>query len=101
MTRELYVYFRAALRRADAVQAAVTAMQAQLRSEIPGLQARLLQRIDASSGQHTWMETYAIDPAAGADGVTEALGSTIEQRAAAWRDLIEGTRHVEVFGACA
>lgn len=101
MTRELYVYFRASPSRADAVQAAVTGMQAQLRREIPGLKARLLQRIDESGAQHTWMETYAMAPTVSADGVTEALGSTIEQRAAAWRDLVDGTRHVEVFGACA
>ena len=101
MTRELYVYFRAAPSRADAVQAAVTSMQAQLRREIPGLQARLLQRVDASGGQHTWMETYAIAPSASAEGVTEALGSTIEQQAAAWRHLLDGPRHVEVFSACA
>ena len=99
--RELYVYFRAPAHQADAVQVAVTDMQQQLRREIPGLQARLLMRIDASSGQHTWMEIYALPPEAGAGGMTEALGSTIEQRAAAWRDLLDGPRHVEVFVACA
>ena len=101
MTRELYVYFRADRGQASAVRAAVTDMQARLRSEVPGLQARLLKRMESSGGQDTWMETYAISLAAGAEGVTEALGSTIEQRAAAWRDLLDGQRHIEVFSSCA
>ncbi|MDO9236021.1 MAG: DUF4936 family protein [Aquabacterium sp.] len=101
MTRELFVYFQLDVRQADAVQAAVIDMQAQLRSEFPGLRARLLKRIDASSGSETWMETYAMAPSDSVDGVTEALSSTIEQRAAAWRDLLDGTRHVELFAACA
>lgn len=98
MTRELYVYFRADRGQASAVRAAVTDMQARLRSEVPGLQARLLKRMESSGGQDTWMETYAISLA---EGVTEALGSTIEQRAAAWRDLLDGQRHIEVFSSCA
>ena len=98
MTRELYVYFRADRGQASAVRAAVTDMQAQLRSEVPDLQARLLKRMESSGEQDTWMETYAISLA---EGVTEELGSTIEQRAAAWRDLLDGQRHIEVFSSCA
>lgn len=96
MKRELYVYFKAPACHAAAVLAAVMDMQSRLRNEVPGLQARLLKRIDAASGLHTWMETYA-----STDGVGAALGSTIEQRAAAWSDLLEGPRHTEVFEACA
>ena len=101
MPRELYVYFRADATRADAVRTAVTAMQAQLRCEFPGLQARLLRRPDSSGGQHTWMETYAMAQGIYPDGVTELMASTIEQRALPWRDLLDGARHIEVFDACA
>jgi hypothetical protein len=101
MTRELYVYFRAASSRSDAVWAAAADMQARLRGEIPGLQARLLRRLDASGGHDTWMETYAMEPAVDSGGVSATLGSAIEQRAAAWSNLLDGPRHVEVFGACA
>ena len=96
MTRELYVYFRAPVSRADAVRAAAMEMQLRLRGEIPGLQARLLKRPEVSNGHDTWMETYA-----SADGVSDALGSTIEQRAAAWCELLDGSRHVEAFDTCA
>jgi hypothetical protein len=99
MPRELYVYFRADATRADAVRTAVTAMQAQLRCEFPGLQARLLRRPDSSGGQHTWMETYAMLQDAHLGG--ELMTSTIEQRALPWRDLLDGARHIEVYDACA
>jgi len=101
MTRELYVYFRADATRADEVREAVMAMQAHLRCEFPGLQARLLRRPDPSGGQHTWMETYAMAQGICPDGVSELMTSTIEQRALPWRDLLDGARHIEVFSACA
>jgi hypothetical protein len=101
MARELFVYFRVHVRQADAMQAAVTDMHDRLRAEFPGLQARLLKRIDASSGSETWMETYAMAPSTCVEGVTETLGATIEQRAAGWSHLLDGPRHVELFAACA
>lgn len=101
MAYELYIYFRASANHAEAVQAAVTAMQSRLRAEFPGLQARLLRRTGASAGHDTWMETYAMAPTAGAVVVDDALGATLAQRAAAWCDLLEGPRHVEVFEPCA
>ncbi len=100
MPRELYVYFKAPARQADAVQAAVMEMQSRLRSEVPGLQARLLRRDKAADAVDTWMETYAL-PDGGAAGVTDTLGATIEQRAIAWSALRDGPRHIEVFDACA
>ena len=80
MPRELYVYFRADATRADAVRTAVTAMQAQLRCEFPGLQARLHRRPESTGGQHTWMETYAMLQDAHLDRVSELMTNTIEQR---------------------
>ena len=101
MSQELYVYYRVAVRDADALRIAVTEMQNRLRREFPGLQARLLRRTDQAEGWDTWMETYAVSPAASAGGISEALCATIEQRAVAWRHLCDGPRHTEVFDACA
>jgi hypothetical protein len=101
MSRELYVYYRVPVHEAEALQLAVTKMQERLRRDIPGLQARLLRRTDQAAASDTWMETYAVSPAANAGGVTDALSATIEQYAAAWRHLCEGPRHTEVFDACA
>lgn len=101
MTRELYVYFRSPVNHADAVQAAATEMQASLRRDVRGLQARLLRRIEAQADRVTWMETYAVAAPGGAQGIDDALCTTIAQRAAAWQHLIDGERHIEVFDACA
>lgn len=101
MSHELYVYYRVPVREAEALQLAVTEMQDRLRRENPGLQARLLRRTDQAAASDTWMETYAVPPAANADGVSDALRANIEQYAAAWRHLCEGPRHTEVFDACA
>ncbi len=113
MPRELYVYYRVPVGNAQALRGMVTDMHDQLRREVPGLQARLLRRTDSGEGLDTWMETYAMLPVASAPGdggaggvsstcgVSDALRNTIEQRAAAWACLCDGTRHVEVFDACA
>ena len=101
MSRELYVYYRVAVRDADALRLAVTEMHDRLRREVPGLQARLLRRTYQAEGWDTWMETYAMPSAVSADGVSDALRATIEQHAAAWRHLCDGARHTEVFDACA
>lgn len=101
MSRELYVYYRVPAHEADAVRLAVTEMHDGLRREFPGVQARLLRRIDQAAAVDTWMETYAMPSAASAGGVSDALRATIEQHAAAWRHLCDGARHTEVFDACA
>ncbi len=101
MSRELYVYYRVPVHEAEALQLAVNEMQERLRRDIPGLQARLLRRSDQAAVADTWMETYAVSPAASACGVTDALRATIEQHAAAWQHLCEGPRHTELFDACA
>ena len=66
MSRELYVYYRVPVHEAEALQLAVTKMQERLRRDIPGLQARLLRRTDRAAASDTWMETYAVSPAANA-----------------------------------
>lgn len=105
MPRELYVYYRVATRDADALRLAVSAMHDRLRRAHPGLQARLLRRMDALAGEDTWMETYAMPASIGvpeaAGGVTDVLCARIEREAAAWQHLLAGPRHAEAFEPCA
>ena len=61
--RELFVWYRVRRERADEARAAVLALQQSLRSERPGLQARLLVRDDGETS--TWMETYSLPAPAG------------------------------------
>ncbi len=103
--RELFIYYRAKVDDAPALQAAVAELHANLRSRFPGLQARLLRRPEAADGLHTWMETYALPSSAdhaAPRGISDALHAQIEQEAratlSAW---IVGPRHVELFDACA
>ena len=105
MPRELYVYYRVATRDADALRLAVNAMHDRLRRTHPGLQARLLRRTDALTGEDTWMETYAMPSSIGAPeaavGVGDELCARIGHEASAWQHLRAGPRHTEVFEPCA
>ena len=102
MPTELFVYYRAAVHQAAAIAAAVHNMQSALRLEIPALQARLMRRpLEDDGAQHTWMETYALDPISHPAGIDETCAALIEQRAASWAELRSGPRHQEVFEACA
>ena len=100
--RELFVYYRAPVADAVAVQTAAEAMQARLCARHPALIARLLRRPGAQDGCHTWMETYATDPARAPAGVDAPLQAAIDSAAAAdLQPLLAGPRHTEVFIACA
>ena len=99
--RELFVYYRVPAAEAAAALAQVQALHAELRSIAPGLDARLLRRPDEAGGQQTWMETYALDACEGPAGVGPELQAEIEARAARLVTRIAGSRHVEVFIACA
>ena len=102
MPCELFVYYRATAHQAAAITEAVRCMQAALRVEIPQLQSRLLRRpLENAAGEHTWMETYALDPASHPDGIDASCAALIERRAASWDDLLSSPRHQEVFEACA
>lgn len=96
---ELFIYFRAAVSDAAAVQQAVAAFQHSLRARHPGLGARLLRRPEAGNGQHTWMEIYTLPAQASAD--TALIQADIEHAAAVLSGWIVGERHVEVFLPCA
>ncbi len=102
MPTELFVYYRAAAHQAAAITAAVGSMQSALRLEMPHMHARLLRRpLKNDAGEHTWMETYALDPASHPDGIDASCAALIERRAASWDDLLSSPRHQEVFEACA
>ena len=96
MSCELYLYWRTALANLPAATAAMQAFQRQQSLSTPGLQARLLQRVDASGGDATLMETYKLPAVAG--GIGDALRQRIadggDAASAPWR---VGARHLEVF----
>jgi hypothetical protein len=98
--RELFVYYRVRASDAAAALASVQRLQALLSDRFPGLRARLLRRPDTADHElQTWMETYATDPPR--DGISAELQAAIEAEAGMIAPLIQGTRHVEVFVACA
>jgi hypothetical protein len=99
--RELFIYYRIPLAKAEAARVAVEDFQARLRARHPGLRARLLRRPEHENNLQTWMETYAFDPTHDAAGVSAACESDIAFEARGLADFIEGSRHVEGFVACA
>ena len=97
--RELFVWYRMDVDKADRVRVEVDAMQRALEAQCPGLRARLLVRADAP-GPQTWMETYALGNVATSDDATQiddAMQARIEAAAAPIRHWIDGDRHVERF----
>lgn len=93
---ERYLYYRVPDAAADTLRAVLLAEQAALCAAHPGLEARLLERVDLAAGQRTWMEIYR-RPGAGLD---EALAAAIEARMAAHCAAAGvGGRHLEAFRA--
>ena len=99
--RELFIYYRVRAADTESAKAAVLGFQARLRGRYPQLATRLLFRPETTDGLVTWMETYATDPRQDAAGVSPHLQATIEDLAAELTPFIQGTRHAEVFTACA
>ncbi len=99
--RELFIYYRIPVARADEALAAVHAFQARLRARYPGLVARLLRRSESQDSPQTWMEIYAFDPLMSAAGVNAVCQSDIESEARCLSELIAGERHTESFVPCA
>ena len=83
--RELFVWYRVRRERADDARAAVVALQRSLRSEWPGLQARLLVRDEGETS--TWMETYSLPARSAGDdaGIDAAIEAAIAARRATAR----------------
>jgi hypothetical protein len=124
--RELFIYYRIPVAKADEALVAVHAFQARLRARHPGLVARLLRRSESEDSLQTWMEIYAFDPllnpastelvegpahpdpsipqdrvASRSKGVSAACQSDIESEARCLSELIAGVRHTESFVPCA
>ena len=99
--RELFVWYRVRRERADEARVAVLALQRALRSERPGLQARLLIRDDGETS--TWMETYSLPARSVGDdlGIDAATEAAIAAAALPLEGLIDGPRHVEAFAVVA
>ena len=101
--RELFIYYRVRAGTTRAAREAVVAMQRELATMHEGLEARLLMRADAATGDATWMEIYAARRGL-VDGGEETvlddrLEAEIANRALALAPFIEGARHVERFEA--
>ena len=99
--RELYIYYRVPAHAVRQSEHEVRALQAELRSAHPGLQARWLRRPAEPDAPQTWMEIYAVDPRVAPNGVDAELEQAIAASAAYRLSAIDGPRHVEVFLACA
>ena len=99
--RELFIYYRIPAARAAAAREAIASFQADLVRRHPQLRARCLRRPDEHDGLQTWMETYSTDPMQDPDGVSASMQHDIEALAARLHELIDGSRHVEVFVSCA
>lgn len=90
---ELFVYYKVAQSQAGAAQQQIHALQAALRLQWPGLDARLLQRGDlAADGPQTWMETYRTST-----GLTPQVVSDILSRMSEAPAGRLGPRHTEHF----
>jgi hypothetical protein len=99
--RELFIYYRVEAVKAREARAAVLAMQARLQAEMPHIVARLMRRDDGNSELQTWMETYRTDSRHDATGIDATMQATIESASCDVQACLEGTRHTEVFFACA
>ena len=93
---ELYVYYRVGLSDWPAALHIVRGFQRLLRSECPGLSARVLRRPGESGGSVTLMEIYAC-----ADGLPCVIDGHLQRRideaAEALTPLLAGPRRVEIF----
>ena len=99
--RELFIYYRVEAAKAHDARVAVLAMQARLHAEMPRLVTRLMQRDDGNNELQTWMETYRTDPRHDAVGIDAAMQAAIESASSDVQACVAGTRHTEVFIACA
>lgn len=93
---ELYVYYRSRPESAEALGAAVRAMQRRLQADCPGLGTRWLRRPDLREGCVTWMEVYTL-PKGTSSEAAEALVVAVDQAAAALAPWQIGERKVERF----
>ena len=87
---DLYIYYQVREENAAALQALVTALQAQLAAG-HGVAGQLKRRPETRDGMQTWMEVYPATPA----GFAAAL--ELAAHDAALAALTAGPRHTEIF----
>ena len=92
---ECYVYWKLDAAALASAARAMSAFQQQLCRRHPGLQARLLSKLDDSAAVATLMETYAM-PGGLSPELTKAVVDEGGRVAAAW---CRGSRHIERFQA--
>ena len=93
-----FVYYRVRWADLAQAQAAAKTMQVECEARWPGLQARLMRRVEdraGGDGETTLMEVYAGLPSPAAAAELERLA---HERLAPW---LVGERHVEDFEPCA
>lgn len=95
--REACVWWKLPRPACDEALAGFGVFQRALACAVPGLQARLLRRVDdPAAATATLMETYALPSRPGGlgDGLLERLRTEGDAASAAWR---VGERHFEIF----
>ncbi len=95
MGTELYIYWKVGAAQAQPALEAARALQRALQQQHPGLQARLLQRADDTTGSTTLMEIYATP-----EGIGAGLLNAIEAEAALHLAPLAppaAQRHIERF----
>lgn len=97
--RELFIYYRVPFAHADELRHAVQQWHRSLVQRYPELTVRLLHR--AESPLDTWMEIFTADARRSPHGVSPELQDRIAVEAERFAPWIQGSRHVEVFHACA
>ena len=93
MSAELFLYWRTQAQDLTGAQAAVQALQRDLRRSHPGLVARLYVRHEEAGSDPTLMETYA-HPAGIGTALQQAIVDAAGELLARW---CQGPRHLEVF----
>ena len=92
---ECFIYYRVARSEMEGAQESVLAFQANLCLRFPGLEARLLSRVDDAQAQTaTFMEIYRADRLS--EGMRN-LQDEIKAAAAAALPWLKSERHLEVF----
>lgn len=90
---ECYVYWRLRAETLPAAARAMAAFQEQLRARHPGLQARLLSKMDSGDAEATLMEVYTL-PGGVSSTLDQAVADEGGRVAAPW---CLGQRHIERF----
>lgn len=103
---EWFIYYQVASADLPRAREAVVGFQQRLQQDWPGLNARVLQRLEAPEappGRVTLMEIYRFAPNTSAHGGGSDIGfdAALAEAAQAIQPWLQGPRHVERFAPCA